>query len=59
MAIGFLMTPTPGADETGGTMIFFGGLLLMFGWPGYFLPLIAIGAGLRGRHVKRLTPTTP
>jgi hypothetical protein len=40
-------------------MIFFGGLLLMFGWPGYFLPLIAIGAGLRGRHVKRLTPTSP
>jgi hypothetical protein len=57
-AIGFAMTPTPGGDETGGTMVFFGVLLLIFGWPFYFLPLIAIGAGLRRRRVKRLAPAT-
>lgn len=56
MAIGFALTPTAGADETGGTMIFVGGLLLIFGWPAYFFPLVFIGAGLRARHVKRLAP---
>ena len=40
-------------------MIFFGGLLLVFGWPAYFFPLIAIGRGLRGRRVKRLAPASP
>jgi hypothetical protein len=35
-------------------LLFTGGLLLIFGWPVYFLPLIAIGAGLRSWHVKRL-----
>ena len=54
MAIGFAMTPTPGGDETGGNMVFFGGLLLGLGWPFYFLPLIAIGGGLRRRRLRRL-----
>jgi hypothetical protein len=55
MAIGFALTPTAGADETGGTMIFVGGLLLIFGWPAYFFPLIFIGAGLRARRARRHT----
>jgi hypothetical protein len=41
------MTPTPGGDEAGGGLIFFGGLLLIPGWPLYFLPLIAAGVYLR------------
>lgn len=53
-AVGFSMTPTPGGDEAGGGLIFIGGLLLMLGWPAYFFPLIAIGAALRRRRVKRL-----
>jgi hypothetical protein len=59
MAIGFAMNPTPGGDETGGSMVFFGGLLLGLGWPFYFLPLIAIGAGLRRRRMKGLAPAIP
>jgi hypothetical protein len=59
MAIGFAMTPEPGGDETGGGMVFFGGLVLVFGWPAYFFPLIALGRGLRGRRVKRLAPASP
>jgi hypothetical protein len=49
MAIGVLFV-----DSLGG-LIFVGGLLLMFGWPVYFLPLIGIGVWLRGWHVKRRT----
>ena len=56
MAVGFAMSPTPGGDETGGTMIFFGGLLLIPGWAIYFFPLIAAGAYIRSRRAKRLTP---
>jgi hypothetical protein len=54
-AIGFAMTPTPGGDETGGSMVFFGVLLLVLGWPFFFLPLIAIGVGVRRLRTKRLT----
>ena len=54
MAIGFSMSPTPGGDETGGTMVFFGGLLLGLGWPVYFFPLIAVGTELRGKRARRL-----
>jgi cytochrome c biogenesis protein CcdA len=56
MAIGFAMTPEPGGDERGGGMVFFGGLVLAFGWPLYFFPLIAAGAGLRGRRARRPSP---
>jgi hypothetical protein len=42
-----------------GALIFIGGLLLMFGWPVYFLPLIAVGVGLRRWHVKRLVAHRP
>jgi hypothetical protein len=50
MAVGFAMTPTPGGDETGGSLVFFGGLVLI-GWPIYFFPLIALGVLLRRRLV--------
>jgi hypothetical protein len=50
MAVGFAMTPTPGGDETGGSLVFFGGLVLI-GWPIYFFPLIALGVWLRRRRV--------
>jgi hypothetical protein len=53
MAIGFLFV-----DSLGG-LIFVGGLLLMLGWPLYFLPLIGIGVGLRSWHVKRLASPRP
>jgi hypothetical protein len=33
------MTPTPGGDEAGWSLIFCGGLLLIPGWPLYFFPL--------------------
>lgn len=56
MAVGFAMTPTPGGDETGGAMVFVGGLLVIFGWPAYFFPLIFVGAGLRARRARRLAP---
>jgi hypothetical protein len=59
MAIGFAMTPTPGGDETGWTMVFFGGLLLGLGWPIFFFPLIAAGAGLRRRHAPATTAPAP
>jgi hypothetical protein len=49
MATGFAMDPEVGGDETGGTLIFFGGLVLI-GWPIYFLPLIGLGVWLRGRR---------
>ena len=58
IAIGFSMTPTVGGDETGGTLVFFGGLVLALGWPFYFLPLIALGVVLRRRRERRLTPAT-
>jgi hypothetical protein len=58
MAIGFAMTPTPGGDETGGTMVFVGGLLLVFGWPGYFFPLIFAGAGVRAKRARRLATSS-
>lgn len=50
---GFAMTPDIGGDETGATMVFFGGLLLAIGWPAYFFPLIVLGAELRGRGERR------
>jgi hypothetical protein len=53
MAVGFLFV-----DSLGG-LIFVGGLLLILGWPLYFLPLIGIGVGLRGWHVKRLASPRP
>ena len=56
VAAGIAMTPTPGGDEAGGSLIFFGGLLLIPGWPLYFFPLIAAGAYIRSRQAKRLTP---
>jgi uncharacterized membrane protein YhaH (DUF805 family) len=49
MAIGFAQTPAPGGDETGGGMIFIGGLVLL-GWAAYFFPLIALGVRLRRRR---------
>ena len=52
MAIGFI------ADGLSG-LIFIGGLLLMFGWPVYFLPLIGSGVGLRSWHAKRLASPRP
>jgi hypothetical protein len=58
-AIGVAMTPEGGGDETGWGMLFFGVLLLVFGWPAYFFPLIALGRVLRGRRVKRLVPASP
>jgi hypothetical protein len=57
MAIGFSLSPEPGGDETGGGMIFLGGLVL-FGWVVYFLPLIAVGVWLRTR-VERRAPDPP
>ena len=49
------MSPTPGGDEAGGGLIFFGGLLLILGWPMYFLPLIFADAYIGSRRAKRLT----
>jgi hypothetical protein len=57
MAIGFSLSPEPGGDETGGGLIFLGGLVL-FGWGVYFFPLIALGVWLRTR-VKRRAPAPP
>lgn len=51
-AIGFI------ADGLSG-LIFVGGLLIMLGWPVYFLPLIGIGVSLRSWHVKRLASPRP
>jgi hypothetical protein len=56
VAAGIAMTPTPGDDEAGWSLIFFGGLTLIPGWPLYFFPLIATGAYIRSRRVKMLTP---
>jgi hypothetical protein len=39
VAAGIAMTPTPGGDEAGWSLIFCGGLLLIPGWPLYFFPL--------------------
>ena len=55
VAAGIAMTPTPGGDEAGWSLIFFGGLVLIPGWPVYFFPLIAAGAYIRSRRAKRLT----
>ena len=55
VAVGFAMTPTPGGNESGWSLIFFGGLTLIPGWPLYFFPLIAAGAYIRSRQAKRLT----
>jgi hypothetical protein len=44
MAVGF---------STEGALIFIGGLVLI-GWPIYFLPLIALGVGLR--RLRRVAP---
>jgi hypothetical protein len=52
MAVGFLASAS--ATDNIGWLIFVGGLLLAFGWPLYFLPLIGIGVLLRGRRRKRL-----
>ena len=56
VAAGIAMTPTPGGDEAGWSLIFFGGLVLIPGWPLYFFPLIAAGSYIRSRRAKRLTP---
>jgi len=56
VAAGIAMTPTPGGDEAGWSLIFFGCLVLIPGWPLYFLPLIAAGVYIRSRRTKRLTP---
>ena len=56
VAAGIAMTPTPGGDEAGWSLIFFGGLTLIPGWPLYFFPLIAAGAYIGSRRAKRLTP---
>jgi hypothetical protein len=53
MTSGWAMTPEPGGDETGWTMIFFGGLLLIPAWPLYFFPLMALGTWLGGRWRRR------
>ena len=34
-------------------LLYFGLPLLIFGWPCFFLPLLGLGAYLRGRRVKR------
>lgn len=52
LGIGISMTPDPGGDETGGAMIFIGGLVLL-GWAFFFFPLIALGVFLRQRREKR------
>lgn len=61
VAIGFSMSPEPGGDETGGGMIFIGGLLLIPGWPLYFFPLIGLGVVLRGWRAgpPATTPGSP
>jgi hypothetical protein len=59
VAIGFAMTPEVGGDETGGSMIFFGFLVLLPGWPLYFFPLMALGTWLRGRLGRRSPTTSP
>ncbi len=56
VAAGFAMTPEPGGDEAGWSLIFFGGLTLFPGWPLYFFPLIAAGAYIGSRRAKRLPP---
>ena len=56
-AIGFALTPAPGGDERGGTMVFFGVLVLVFAWPIYFFPLISVGAGLRRRRLRQAAAT--
>jgi hypothetical protein len=53
MAVGFLFV-----DSLGG-LIFIGGILLVLGWPLYFLPLIGIGVGLRGWRAKQLVSPRP
>jgi hypothetical protein len=53
MGVGFLFV------DSLGELIFVGGLLLMLGWPLYFLPLIGVGVVLRARHVKRLASPRP
>lgn len=55
VAVGFAMTPAVGGDEAGWSLIFFGGLALIPGWPLYFFPLIAAGAYIRSKRAKRLT----
>ena len=55
VAAGIAMTPDAGGDEAGWSLIFFGGLTLIPGWPLYFFPLIAAGAYIRSRR-GRLTP---
>lgn len=55
---GIAMTPTPGGDEAGWSLIFFGGLVLIPGWPLYFFPLIAAGAYIGSRRAKKLAPAS-
>ena len=57
--IGIAMTPEPGGDETGWSMIFFGGLLLIPAWPLYFVPLMALGTWLRSRLAPRSDSAAP
>ena len=55
VAVGFAMTPEVGGNESGWSLIFFGGLTLLPGWPLYFFPLIATGAYIRSKRAKRVT----
>ena len=59
IAIGIAMTPDPGGDETGWSMIWFGGLMLIPVWQVYFFPLMALGTWLRGRLTRRPAPAPP
>ena len=58
LAIGVAMSPDPGGDETGGALIFVGGLVLV-GWAVYFFPLIALGVWLRVLRERRPTAPSP
>jgi hypothetical protein len=55
--LGVAMTPTPGADNTGGGLIFVGVLLLIPGWPLFFFPLIALGVVLRRVRGREPSPS--
>ena len=59
IAIGIAMTPEPGGDETGWSMIWFGGLMLIPVWQVYFFPLMALGTWLHGRFSSGHDLVTP
>lgn len=57
MAVGFLSAE--GATDNIGWLIFVGGLLLIFGWPFYFPPLIGVGVHLRRRRLEPVVAAAP